>query len=84
MTATKQHHLQHGEQPRVRLANGPTVDTNTAQLFSLWTSRGPSIGQLIDRLTSHALASGFCPVTCTIVPRHPVFASNPTKQQPAP
>lgn len=62
------HHRQMGAEPRVRIANGPTVDSNTAQILGHWQSQGPSYGVIIDRLTSHALASGFSPVTCQVSP----------------
>lgn len=62
------HHRQIGAEPRVRIANGPTVDINTAATFEAWHKAGPSYGVIIDRLTSHALASGFSPVTCQVSP----------------
>jgi hypothetical protein len=57
-----------GDEPRVRIANGPTVDANTAENFERWHKLGPSFGVIIDRLTSHALATGFDPVTCQVHP----------------
>jgi hypothetical protein len=57
------HHLQKGDEKRIRLAGGPFVDSHTLADFTLWHRRGISQGIIIDRLTLHAKATGFDPVT---------------------
>ena len=52
------------DEKRIRLAGcGPSIDKTTLGALNDWQSRGPSYGVLIDRLTSHALSTGFDPVT---------------------
>jgi hypothetical protein len=58
------HHRQKGDAPRVRLCNGPIIDPSTMAILYHWHSQGVSYGELIDRLVTHALASGYDPVTC--------------------
>lgn len=63
------HANQRGELPRERMAGGPVVDHETNLRFKTWTGGGdrPSIGEVIDRLTHHALETGFNP-SLPIVP----------------
>jgi hypothetical protein len=61
------HHLQKGEEKRVRLSGGPFVDPATLAQLAEWHHLGPSFGELIDRLTAHAQATGFDPLK-TIFP----------------
>lgn len=65
------HHLQMGEEKRIRLCNGPTVDQHTLADLHEWHRQGVSYGVLIDRLTTHAKASGFDPVTNTTPKKKP-------------
>ena len=65
----KHHPNLKGTEPRTRLAGGPFVDTTTTLAqFTTWAGKGVSQGVVIDRLTTHALATGFDPVTNTITP----------------
>jgi len=64
----KRHPNLKGSVPRLRLAGGPFVDAATlAQLIS-WGARGVSQGQIIDRLTEHAILTRYDPVTCAVTP----------------
>jgi hypothetical protein len=54
---------QKGDEPRVRIH--PLVDRNTIATIAHWQDAGKaSQGEIIDRLTSHALATGYDPATC--------------------
>jgi hypothetical protein len=57
------HHRQLGPEPRVRLANGPTVDPATLAQLHEWQRQGVSYGVIIDRLTEHAVRMGYNPAT---------------------
>jgi hypothetical protein len=55
------HPNQKGDAPRVRLSGGPFVDSYTLAQMAAWHQQGPSFGELVDRLTAHAQATGFDP-----------------------
>lgn len=59
------HHLQKGDEPRIRLGGGPFVDKATLATLHEWHKRGVSYGELIDRLTTLAVEAGYDPVTRT-------------------
>jgi hypothetical protein len=65
------HHLQIGEEKRIRLSGGPFIDTHTLADLTVWHCQGISYGVLIDRLTQHAKATGFDPVTNTTPKKKP-------------
>ena len=57
----KPHHNQKGKAPRKRLGGGPFVDQETLTQLAVWHERGPSYGELIDRLVVHAKSTNFNP-----------------------
>ena len=65
------HHLQLGDQKRIRLCGGPTIDYHTLADLTWWHRHGVSYGVIIDRITTHALLSGFDPVTNKISVKKP-------------
>ena len=70
-----------GSVPRTRLAGGPYVDTTTTLAqFNTWAAQGVSQGVIIDRLTAHALKSGYCPVHDSLTRPAPAIL---TKTSPA-
>ena len=50
---------------RVKLNQSPRVSPATYKRLCDWQYLGPGLGLLIDRLATHAVATGFDPVTCT-------------------
>lgn len=72
------HHLQRGELPRVRLCQGPTVDQHTLATLAEWQAKGVSYGELIDRLVTHCLSTGYDPVTC--LPSPTLKKQNPRRR----
>lgn len=63
-TTPPKHPNTKGTEPRTRLAGGPFVDTTvTLEAFNFWAGKGLSQGEIIDRLTTYALQTGFNPVT---------------------
>jgi hypothetical protein len=65
-TTPKPHGNQRGPALRVRLNGGPFVDPATLAIMSSWNAAGVSYGVQIDRCVSHAVASGYSPVSDTI------------------
>ena len=62
-TTPAKHPNTKGTEPRTRLAGGPFVDTTvTLAAFTFWSGHGISQGEIIDRLTTYALQTGFNPV----------------------
>jgi hypothetical protein len=58
--APRPHPNQKGDAPRVRLVSA-FVDQHTLAQWAAWHQQGPSFGELADRLTAHAQATGFDP-----------------------
>jgi hypothetical protein len=62
MPQAKQPSARKGKQNRVVL-NRCRIDVATAKQFRCWQMHRVSQGILLDRLTAHALRSGFSPAT---------------------
>ena len=65
------HHLQIGDEKRIRLCGGPFIDTHTLADLTVWHRKQVSYGVILDRLTQHAKRTGFDPVTNTIIKKKP-------------
>lgn len=78
---------QKGDEPRIRLAGGPHVDTATLAELHGWQSAtdGISYGVAIDRLVTFAKKMGFDPVRqafvgTTDLTAYPRFNTGPAKR----
>lgn len=78
---------QKGDEPRIRLAGGPHVDTATLAELHTWQGRadGISYGVAIDRLVTFAKRMGFDPVKqaftgTTDLTAYPRFTAGITKR----
>lgn len=69
------HGNQRGPALRVRLNGGPFVDPETLAIMSSWNASGVSYGMQIDRCVSHAVASGYSPVSDTITRPAVIFST---------
>ena len=65
------HWNQKGAAPRVRLGGGPFIDQVTKAQLDLWQAEGMSYGEIIDRLTTFAVFSGFNPNSLSVKPKTP-------------
>lgn len=77
LPGSKPHGNQRGPSLRVRLNGGPFVDPETLAIMASWNAAGVSYGVQIDRCVSHAIASGYSPVSDCITLKADVRAPIP-------